>query len=395
VTICGRLSTAKATLFAVVLMTACSTYGQSTTDGVSVDRLGIVLCHEDDEPPRDDWSTNIFFALTRSLHPSMVNGEIQVRREPCSKRMADAACFGVPGVLFCRSAALKRILVASAWMTASFVITGGEHYDRYVRTLERPVKGAFRYADGAYENHDIAEIIDGIRQIEGAEATGNDSLPDSEFSPFVPFYQAIADINLAALIGHEVAHAFDDTCPLTSKSNMEQSGLFSLIVQQQLSDRLFCPRFPVVEEVKADRCALRHLSHIGQETSHSLATDDGIVGEFVRRSAADMVAFQTLMGWRRFESFPRGLYTIVSLDSYLYGPYRLLLLASEIHGRRPNPAVCGNAAELFVDAVQHRVRACGQAGGILTDELLAMLSPRLVDSWGSDTWTEETFTCRN
>ena len=393
-TIFRLLRTGTAALFAAVLMTAFSAYGQSTTDIVSVGRLGIVLCHEDGEIPRDEWSTNILFALARSLHPSMVNGEIQVRREPCSNRMPDAACFGAPDVLFCRNAALKRILVASAWMTASFLISGEEHYDRYARTQERPVKAAFRYADGAYENHEIAEVIEGLRQVEVAEATGSESPPDSEFSPFVPFYQSIADLNLAALIGHEIAHTFDDTCPLSSKSSMEQTGLFSLIVQQQLSDRLFCPRFPVVEEVKADRCALRHLSHIGQQTSHSLATDDGIVGEFVRRLAADMVAFQTLMGWRRFESLPRGLYTIVSLDGYLYAPYRLLLLASEIHGGRPNPAVCGNAAELFVEAVQQRVRACDESGGILTDELVAMLSPRLVDSWENNTWTEETFACR-
>ena len=166
------MRTAKAALFAAVLMMACSAQGQSITDGVSGDRLGIVLCHADGEPPRDDWSTNVLFALTRSLYPSMVDGEVQVRREPCSNRMPDAACFGAPSVLFCRSAALKRILVASAWMTASFLITGGEYYDKYVRTLERPVKAAFRYADGAYENHDIAEVIEGIREIESAEATG-------------------------------------------------------------------------------------------------------------------------------------------------------------------------------------------------------------------------------
>lgn len=278
-------------------------------------------------------------------------------------------------------------------MTARFLLGGVEPYEIFRRVNHQAVRSAFLYADGALDDPEADEFVDQLRRAEATSDSDNRSGTALEFESVVALYQAIVDLNMAALIGHEVAHLFDDKCPLSTTSAAETSGLFDSTVTQQLGGQLFCPRFPVIEEVKADRCALRHIHGLHHHERSSAITDDSAFGDFVRRAAADMVAFQALTGWRRFTQLPPGRYILRPLDQYLYAPYRVLLMTAEIHGERPRPAVCGEAAGLFVHGVQESFRACPDGGGIVTDDLLALLPPKLEESWNGAPWTDESFAC--
>jgi hypothetical protein len=89
-------------------------------------------------------------------------------------------------------------------------------------------------------------------------------------------------------------------------------------------------------EIAADRCGLRHLHVLNAHIQARMTGEGSQAEDFVRRYAADMMAFQMCFGWRRFKQLPGGRYAIFSQDQYLYSPYRATLFAAEMRGAAAN-----------------------------------------------------------
>lgn len=353
--------------------------------------LGIMLCRQG--AAAGEWEANALLAVGRSLSISPAVRTAGVRRGPCTEEMPDATCFAGPKILLCRSAAVERILKAAAWMAAAYLDGKERQYESFRLARRKAVLDAFRYADGQLADHMADPMVDAIRRRD-ATPTGAPVEPGGGMAISTSLYQGIADIVMVSLIGHELAHAFGERCPLTEASHAERSGLFQKMVNVQLDGSLFCPRNPVVREVNADRCALRHLRKLDERLA-ATGRDDGSEAEFVRRAASDMVAWLTLTGWRRYDGLPEGRYFLLPQREYLYETFRTLLLAAEVHGERPGPALCGEASSLFVHGVQETFRSCSkEAGGVVPDEVLARLPRGVEASWNGAPWTDRSHSCQ-
>lgn len=362
--------------------------------GADDTEVGILLCREGDGKVPSALERNVLLSIGRALVPSLKIKSIKFRQESCEGKMPDATCFAGPKVILCRIGAIERVLRASAWMVGTYIKTK-QDYEDFRQGHTRAVVEAFDYADGLIKAPEIDELLERIRVAEATPDQPKSNIKVSKEDEILTFlYQYIVDRNLAALLGHEAAHVFDENCPIETRSITEESGLFDKLVGIQLKGSLFCPRSPSVIEVKADRCALRFIRAIADQRRKT-SDDSGSIFSFARRVAADMVVFECLTGWRRREGIPAGRFILFPQKQYLYEPFRAVLMAAEVNGGRSIPAVCGMASSLIVHGVQENFKNCSKgAGGIIPDEFLAVLPPGVEESWNGKPWTEQSYSCR-
>ncbi len=374
------------------LLLPTSAFGQddnSASPGV----LSIYICHEPDDGDGSGWQDSSLSEIARVLGNGQRELRLEVRRAICNSTMPDSSCSGRPGALFCRQAALDRINFAAAWLAQAHHRMGQPGYEVFRRAQPRAVLTAFRAADGAADDFDAAEWIEGIRSRAELRASRTSSANiDDGLAILDAVHARIIAYNFAALIGHEASHMFEEVCPIAVHSSVEDRGLFDRIVTLQTSNELFCPRYPDSNEMRADRCAGRYLRRLDDRTIDDPA-DPNSNEVFARRAAADMIAFQALVGWRRFSSLPQDVYVIPELDQYFRPALRLLLLAAEVTNSRMRPSVCGEAAGLFVHAVQVDVTECPDGKGIVDDDVLAWLPSGVEESWNGKPWTADSFSC--
>jgi len=172
---------------------------------------------------------------------------------------------------------------------------------------------------------------------------------------------------------------------------METSGLFTHILSLQTSRELFCAANPNPDEIKADRCAARQIDKL-HENPISDWGDSKRLEIFAQRAASDMIAFQSLTGFRRFSQLPIGKYVIPNFDAYLNPVYRLTLLAGSVSNSKDQPRLCGDSASLFAHGVQTSYQQCGGDGQV-SDELLALVPSGVEDSWNGAPWNDKTISC--
>lgn len=222
--------------------------------------------------------------------------------------MPDATCFAGPKQLLCRTAALDRIMRAAVWMVSEFNKTGAQSYEKFRLAHREAVMDGFRYADGVLADSTADKLADRIRHEEESESVGSLTT-----DPETQAHKWIVDFNLAALLGHESSHAFGESCPIEDDQRAQTEGLADRLLKIQLGATLFCPRSPDLIEVRADLCGLRHIRALNRRIDSRPGTS--VNRDYVRRAAADMVAFQLLAGWREIASLPRGKYVLLPRSS--------------------------------------------------------------------------------
>jgi hypothetical protein len=346
--------------------------------------LRILLCwnSEAERPLAHDRVLQL--SIGRVMALDGVAKTIDIRFGACSGTMTDAACFGAPGGVMCQLTGIERILRAAAWITVRYRAQGAVSYEEFWKHDPEYVGHAFRYADGADSDAN-------------ADAMRESVADDKEAAK--PFFDALVEYNLAALLGHETAHAHDDDCPLTSKSVGEDTGLLPQIIDSEESGDLFAKHAPVPEEIKGDRCGMRHLRAFNERLKTQPAIQYPDSAEALRRSASDMVVFQSVFGWRRFTELangtqlPKGRYVFFTLDSYLYSPFRAVLFSREIAGSSPSPYICGTSAQLIVQSIQETYKK-HEGNGKVGDNLLALFPKGVETSWNGAAWTPESYSCR-
>lgn len=350
----------------------------------AADVIDLRIC--DDPATERSWKHSSVTTISRILAAGSKT-EIGVRRAPCNPTMPDSSCSAGPGAMFCRQSSLDRIQTAAAWLAVQFVDSASRNYEEFRLRKPEVLKESFRFADGAIANPKILLKVEALRTSVESDGPGGRASPDKADSRAGRIQARIAAYGLAALIGHESYHVAGDRCPVAGGALLEESGLFEHVLAVQTSDRLFCPSAPDPNEVKADRCAMRHLAGLRQQPLRDQRDE-----AFARRAAADVISFQAVFGFRRFEELPRGRYTVIYLDQYLRPSLRLLSLAAAVQPPVTKPRVCGESAALFVHAVQEGYKKCAGKGDV-SDELLAMLPRGVERSWNGEPWTPNSFRC--
>jgi hypothetical protein len=338
---------------------------------------GLILCWESDSEQQLTKGLALKSAVARAMALNPKVRHIGVRTESCAQRMPDAACFGVEGGVMCRISAIQRAFRAASWTVAKYALAGGPGYEPFRRALPRGVGYAFQYADGARAEPEVDLWL----QEHIAEA-GYSAVRD-----------ALVDVSLAALIGHEMAHTEpNDTCAIQTKAFVESSGLFSQLIKNEQSGEIFSAHNPSVAEVKGDACGLRHVYQWNQRVPDRIR-DAAFDLAFVRRAGADLVAWQSATGWRKLAALPDGRYAYFSLDPYLYSPFRAMLFAAEVHAAKDGPAICGYAAEVIVQSFQQTFQKYNQGRGNIGDDVLAWLPKGVESAWNGQPWTPASFAC--
>jgi hypothetical protein len=340
--------------------------------------LGLVLCWNNTTEKQLSHDQRLLQAVGRAIALEGTAKTIGVRADSCGRNMpGDAACYTVPKVVICQAVVIERVLRAAAWTTSQHAASGSTSYEQFRRTYPESVAYGFQYADNARDDPSATALLE-----------NPSSAPVEEQERMA----VLVDYALATLIGHEITHANDNACPIITKSLAEDTGLLTKIVQDELRGEIFAKHSAAPEEIAGDRCALRYLRALYQHLSKKLDNEDPSTIDFLVRSAADMVVFQSTFGWRRYEQLPNGKYAIFSLDSYLYAPYRGLLFASEIRGSLTKPVICGYASEMLVQAIQTTFKTRPGKGNV-DDPLLAYFAKGVEASWNGAPWTPNSFAC--
>jgi hypothetical protein len=171
------------------------------------------LCWNNDAEARLVHDATLLSAVGRALALSGRFSTIGVRSEPCAKRMPDAACFGVPGGIMCQAVVIERQLRAASWAVEKYTRAGRPAYEKFRRANAEAVAYGFQFADGARPDAEA----DRLRASLTAGPPGSNPLVD-----------ALADYNLASLLGHELdwrpksVHALGAQVGLGSVSEVSQ-----------------------------------------------------------------------------------------------------------------------------------------------------------------------------
>jgi len=359
-----------------ILLSAVVLNGQTPQIGPKPD-IGILLCWSDNAEEALAHDQGLLGSVGQVLGLDGVAKTVGIHTEQCTQHMPDATCFGAPGGVMCRLSGIERLLRASAWVTRHYQTLHPVSYEAFWKADPEFVGHAFQYADGVERD----PASDQLRQ-----KAFNADLPSRSF------FETLVEYNLAALLGHEVAHAHDDKCPITAKAVVEESGLFASIVKDDQSGAIFAKHSPSPDEVGADRCGMRHIRALTERLSTKPATQGTSSAEVLARTASDMVVFQMVFGWRKYEQLPPGKYGMFSLDSYLYSPYRAILFSTEIRASSAGPLICGSSAQMIVQSIQTTYKRY-EGGGNVSDDLLSLFPKGVETSWNGKPWTAESFTC--
>lgn len=137
------------------------------------------------------------------------------------------------------------------------------------------------------------------------------------------------------VIGHELAHAWG-ACPIETPSLVETSGMFDAVVNLQTKGSL-CPSPISIDELEADRCALRTVTTLEQELT---AGDPPMKNPRDLRGVSRLLAAQAV-DWILIVGLGTSSHSAVSYSDdaamqvrvqprsgYLYAPLRLALYAT-------------------------------------------------------------------
>jgi hypothetical protein len=365
-------------------------YGQPDARGslASID-FGVALCV--DAGKRAVVDATVAAAIKRAVRPAATGKRVGYRVVTCDDVLPDSSCFAQQKVLVCRESVVDRVLRAASWAIAKHQESTEANYEAFRLRVPRWSLDAVKYADGVTSSLAADRISPQLRET----YTLLQAEPDSSLSALSHSEQVFAatvDYALAALIGHELSHVFEERCPVTSPARTEESGLVRKLLGLHHSGELFCPRNPSPEEVRADICGLRHIRLV----SSSLAARGGDrqAIELAARLAADLVAFQNIFGWRPRPGVPAGSYGFLELRQYLYEPMRVLAYGVELSPSTGNqPPVCGESASLFVHGTQELSKRCTDGKGQVSDDILALVPKGVEDSWNGARWTQASFSC--
>ena len=371
-----------AALIALALTWAPAAAQQQPTAGrAGPDRI-VMLCNTADGAP-GPWRDTLVLAIVRAF--AILNTtRTQVRGDvDCPPTEAEIFCSagvfeGLGPSAICNPRGLIRLSRATAWYAAQW--RRGETYDAFRNARGEKISLlALAFADGRSDVPSPDQLQLFIRP-----AT---SLTEADRERRAMF-DAILDLTLAAVFGHEAAHMETKPpyCPVTEASSAEASILV-IVKRVQLSDELFVHRDMVQGESTADRCATRRVRLVRSIMQGNPRLDPQMI-DYATRAAADLVATGLAFGFRD----EGGSLQFHDVPGYYYPAFRIALIVGEMRAGLAGPPLCGGAAEVAVQAYQLGFRTTPGKGQI-PDELEEMFPQGVIDAWNGGAWSPSVFAC--
>jgi len=206
------------------------------------------------------WRQTISRAIGRAISsPRGVRARIMGDAR-CGSEAVEFACkagvYDQAGrVLTCSPDTLLQLIRVAAWYALRSSESPTDDYESF--RLRQPSPLTLKAFAASAPGKSDAGFEAGLDQLR-AEAETAEGRPGSRNGRV---FQAILNLTLAAVFGHEASHVETDTpyCAITDKSRVEDLGLWAVLLRVATSDELYKPASLVTDEVRADRCATRRI----------------------------------------------------------------------------------------------------------------------------------------
>src|SRR5712691_5497425 len=132
-------------------------------DAAQTPALRLLYCRSGADNTPSPWETSGLLSIGRVSGVMTPPHPIVIARRVCGPELPDATCFAVPGQLMCRGYLVERVLRATAFLLARWLVAGAPDYERFQAENDRAVIDAFRAADGLDVVPIAAELVERIR----------------------------------------------------------------------------------------------------------------------------------------------------------------------------------------------------------------------------------------
>lgn len=403
--------------FAVFLV--LTIYNLAAAQPARVNKTTIYLCTEVEQKDETSWLNNVEMAFNRLSYGCYKTEEMSYEvvnqvSDGCTE-IPGGSCVGESGKVTCKKDVLARILLAQAWTAASFVVSmeqsGGELVGKAISITD-----AFSLADAQLSGNRgtqqkiskrIINNMDGnheqFKRIEQVVANLQyfDLHPETNLASFDPaailsygIYEPATNYLIAFILGHELSHAHG-FCWMEEHSSLEKSGLFKDIINIQAEGKLFCPNPILVDELKADRCAMRVIQFMDESYSKCVNRQftrriDRLATYFLlsigRRHAIDQLSLLFMLGLghdtkEAIRSLGHitndGMDTIAYVSKfdrgYISWPLRLILFSEQLRQRefvnKDWVGICNDTAQRIVIGMNMHLAYCQITGDKKTQAL--------------------------
>ena len=387
------------------------------------------------------WAVNVGYALRRfsaipSIHTAGGFTSKALLLDSCPD-VQKTACQAEKGVVSCNVQKLARLLLSQAYVAASFVVLRDPktpHHDTGMLDISDGLilaDASFRddgtvqsYVDTLIKedqlsNHEFLAISSLARQLRDYDLTPGAIPPSDLVTSTYLLYEASSNYIMAFIFGHELAHAYG-RCVATQPSTMEMNGQFAKIVSLQTKGDVLCPNPTYLDEVNADRCALRVVEEIDQgmvewKTRAKLPAQEQTAQltllSYSRRFAIDSMFKYLELGFQPNSKDAILIHPSPSITraervemspGYLYNVLRGILFAEILRRReklnRELVGICDNAARDLVRALNAAISACrvkpGQEGVFPVDQS-SLIGPfsdyvpsGVLKAWQTHVWND-------
>lgn len=393
------------------------------------------------------WKTPLLTSMARLLDGAPAPGDtVKLRIGACPDAFHEKTCYASPGILACREEFIARLFQSAAWGGALSAIAlqrhpeprgwygvmaklgGGDLFELVAAAPDAiPALASKWQAEGAWKAGEVIAaqaLVERIRLFESNMAQPGS--PVEQLAEAV--YLTIAAHLTSFVVGHELSHYLADRCVFTEPSIVEGERRMDALRVLQEPRGLLCdavpasgkwwPMTPRLEEVLADRCALRGMDRLerralGKTWGQPAAGSPTAAVAFVaRRLVVDILAWSLAYGpeTKGREDFGddgnRRAIRASLLPGYLYPQHRLALVASELSRYAspggPRPLICEDTARIFALQSRGSASVCrsGQVDAVrrIEEKLPAALGDYVpqgvISLWRTGNWDQDhSFVC--
>jgi len=298
-------------------------------------------------------------------------------------------CFGRPGLVACRADDIGQFLAQAKLAELLSDHYGPRFRERFERTgspfpsdalagvvrqridasAESTNESALAWLadDLGIEQEELGTLIDEAEGWLRSDPEGTGSAGDA------------AKLALTFVLGHELYHARDNHCNLSSPAIVEQNGFWGFAVSSMSNQQLFCRRSLSSDELRADLCGLRNLARAPMARQIGA----GKQGAITSTIAAEMIGWSIATGNSEARIVSKKHGGMRLQEGYLHPVLRIALISEELLSlchEHQHRALCDRQARNAVIGIQQEVKNCPNSRGEVDDMLLARLPMQIEEA---------------
>ena len=430
----------------VIFFIFLGSYNYVEAQETPINKTIINLCADTDQNYEGLWTNNVNLALNRLSYGCYKTDKMSYEVLNLPSKCPDipgGSCYGENGKVICNKAILARVLLSQAWMAAGYIIAMENDRAGLKATLFTGID-TLALAD-AQLSRDTKTFSEISKRIITTELNGNhetftkienlvsdlqyfDMNPDldpSSVNPLALFaysiYEPATNYLIAFILGHELSHAHS-YCWMEEQSSIEKNGLFENIINKQAEGIIFCPNPILLDELKADQCALRIVQFMDESYSKCIDRQfteriDLLATNFFlsvgRRHAIDQLGLLFAIGLAQDSNKAihdlgnitndgmRTISYVAKIDrGYIIWPLRLLMFSEQLRQRefisRDLVGICGQTARKLVLGMNLHLALCMDKENEVTkidhtnlpDNFKTFVPPGVVNGWKTGFWDD-------